>query len=89
MFKNQRINRLLSLIKKEFLSIFKDQKNRALIIMPPILQLFVFASAITLEVKNIDVSLLDYSSDYYSREFVSKISSSKWFKTIRYCKNQE
>jgi ABC-2 type transport system permease protein len=42
-----RIIRILSLIKKEFLSIFKDPKSRALIITPPILQLFVFAKAKT------------------------------------------
>ena len=54
-----RIVRILALIKKEFLSIFKDPKSRALIITPPILQLFVFANAITLEVKNIDISILD------------------------------
>lgn len=89
MFKKDKIIRLLALIKKEFLSIFKDPQNRMLIILPPILQLFVFASAITLEVKNIDLSVLDYSQDYHSREIVSRFYSSKWFKKIRYCATKE
>ena len=78
----QRIIRIKALIKKEFLSIFKDPKSRALIITPPILQLFVFANAITLEVKNIDISILDYSKSYYSRELISRFSNSKWFRKI-------
>lgn len=89
MFKESRLTRLLALIKKEFLSIFKDPQNRMLIILPPILQLFVFASAITLEVKNIDLSVLDYSKDYHSREIVSRFYSSKWFKNVRYCSTKE
>lgn len=76
--------RIKALIKKEFLTIFKDPKNRALIIMPPILQLLVFAQAITLEVRNIDISVLDYSRSQYSRELISKFSSSKWFRRVYY-----
>ena len=79
--------RLLALIKKEFLTIFKDPKNRALIIIPPILQLFVFAHAITLEVTNIDISLLDYSNSPNSRELISRFWGSKWFRKIYFPKN--
>lgn len=78
--------RILVLIKKEFLSIFKDPKSRALIIIPPIAQLFIFAQAITLEVKNIDISVLDYSNSYYSRELISRFSNSKWFRKVNYPK---
>ncbi|MBQ7287941.1 MAG: ABC transporter permease [Candidatus Gastranaerophilales bacterium] len=84
-----RIVRILALIKKEFLSIFKDPKSRALIITPPILQLFVFANAITLEVKNIDISILDYSKSYQSRELVSRFSNSSWFRKIYQIDNLE
>ena len=74
--------RVISLIKKEFLSIFKDPKSRALIITPPILQLFVFANAITMEVKNIDISILDYSKTFESKELISRFSNSPWFRKI-------
>lgn len=80
--------RLIALIKKEFLSIFKDPKNRALIIFPPILQLFIFAQALTYEVKNIDMTVLNYDNSYYSRELISKFYNSNWFKNIRFVKNK-
>ena len=78
--------RIKALIKKEILSIFKDPKSRALIILPPILQLLVFANAITLEVKNIDISILDYSNSYYSRELISRFYNSHWFRKIKLAK---
>ncbi len=84
--KNDRLIRIKALIKKEFLAIFKDPKSRALIIFPPVLQLFVFANAITLEVKNVDISVLDYSKSFYSRELISKFYASKWFRKIYYPK---
>ena len=79
--------RLKALIKKEFLTIFKDPKNRALIIMPPLLQLAVFAQALTMEVRNIDVSVLDYSNSHTSRELISRFYNSPWFRKIYYVKN--
>ncbi len=84
-----RITRIKALIKKEFLTIFKDPKNRALIIMPPVLQLLVFAHAITLEVKNIDISVLDYSNSQHSRELTSRFYNSKWFRKIYYPKTMK
>ncbi|MBE7707767.1 MAG: ABC transporter permease [Cyanobacteria bacterium SIG27] len=79
---SQKLIRILALIKKEFLSIFKDPKSRALIITPPLLQLLVFAHAITMEVKNIDISILDYSKSNYSRELISRFSNSSWFRKV-------
>ena len=79
--------RIKALIIKEFLTIFKDPKNRMLVIVPPIIQLVIFAQAITMEVKNIDVSILDYSNSYNSRELISKFSASGWFRKIYYVKN--
>ncbi len=82
-----RITRLFALIKKEFLSIFKDPRNRALVIFPPIIQLFIFAQALTLEVKNIDMIVLNYDNSYYSRELVSRFYNSNWFNKIKFAKN--
>ncbi len=83
------LTRIKALIKKEFLTIFKDPKNRSLIIIPPILQLFVFAQAITLEVRNIDISILDYSKTPSSRELISRFQNSRWFNRIYYPNTKE
>jgi len=53
--------RLFNLIVKEFLASLRDPKTRAMLIGPPILQIFIFSYAITQEVKN--VTLAVYNQD--------------------------
>ena len=83
------VTKILSLIKKEFISIWKDPKSRALIIVPPLLQLFVFANAITLEIKNLDIAILDRSQTLESRELISRFQHSIWFRNFLYVQNEQ
>ena len=63
--------RLLTLIIKEFKAIWKDPRSRMIVTIMPIIQLIVFANAVTMEVKNIDMLVLDNSRSYYSRDLNS------------------
>lgn len=81
--------RILSLVKKEFLIIWRDPKSRMLIVLPPLMQLFIFAHAMTMEIKNIDLSVLDRSNTYESRELISRFENSKWFRKIIYVQNEK
>lgn len=83
------LNRILALILKEFIAIWKDPKSRSLIIAPPLLQLIIFAHAITMEVKNIDMAVLDRSNTVYSREIISRFQHSRWFRTIYKVENEQ
>ncbi len=81
--------RILALIKKEFITIWKDPKSRGIIIAMPILQLFVFANAITMEVKNIDVALIDRSNSVESRELISRFEHSPRFRKFSYVADEK
>jgi ABC-2 type transport system permease protein len=81
--------RILALIKKEFLAIWKDPKSRVVIIVPPLLQLIIFANALTMEVKNIDVAVLDRSNTLESRELVAHFNDSRWFRHMIYVNNEQ
>lgn len=83
------LRRILELIKKEFITIWKDPKSRGIIIAMPLLQLFVFANAITMEVKNIDVVLIDRSNSVESRELISRFEHSPRFRKFYYAKNDK
>lgn len=74
--------RLLTLIIKEFKAIWKDPRSRMIVTIMPIIQLIVFANAVTMEVKNIDMLVLDNSRSYYSRELISHFANSPWFNSI-------
>ncbi len=83
------IRRIFALIKKEFITIWKDPKSRGIIIAMPLLQLFVFANAITMEVKNIDVVLIDRSNSVESRELISRFEHSPRFRKFYYVNNDK
>lgn len=78
------LRRIFALIKKEFITIWKDPKSRGIIIALPLLQLFVFANAITMEVKNIDTVVIDRDNSVESRELLSRFEHSPRFRKLYY-----
>ena len=51
--------RCRAMIIKEMWAVLRDPRSRIILIVPPILQLVLFAAASTLEVKNVDIGVLD------------------------------
>jgi ABC-2 type transport system permease protein len=76
------LNRILALIVKELLAALRDPKARIVLIAPPIVQLFVLSYAATLEVKNVDIALLDRDAGYASHELVQRIEGSTTFRHV-------
>jgi ABC-2 type transport system permease protein len=74
--------RLAALVVKELLAILRDPRGRAVLIVPPILQLLVFAFAATLEVKNVALGLLDQDRGPWASELVSRLEGSETFSEI-------
>ena len=79
--------RLRALIVKEFLAILRDPKSRAILIGPPIVQLLVFSYGATLEVKNVDILLLNRDSGRWSHELVQRIAAAPTFRSITHVQN--
>lgn len=76
------IRALPALIKKEFLAIWKDKKSRVIIIVPPLLQLFLFSFAANLQVKNITLAVYDRDNAPASRELAEGFDRSPSFTTV-------
>lgn len=83
------LRRVFALIKKEFIIIWKDPRSRNVIIAMPIMQLLIFANAITMEVKNIDVSVIDRDNSVESRELLSRFENSPRFRKFYYADNEK
>ena len=76
------MNRILALIHKELLSVWRDRKSRFILFFPPILQLFIFAFAATLDVKNISIGILNRDHGEKGFELVQRFRGSKTFANI-------
>jgi ABC-2 type transport system permease protein len=68
--------RLRAIIIKEIWALLRDPRSRLILVVPPLLQLFVFGFATTLEVKNFDVGVYDRDGGHWSQEFIQRLGGS-------------
>lgn len=80
--------RLYALIIKEFLAIWQDKKSRVVLIVPPMIQLCVFAFAATLDVKNVSIAVLNRDEGKLSYELVQRFQGSPVFNEITYLRGE-
>lgn len=74
--------RILALIYKETLTIWRDKKSRFVLIFPPIIQLMVFAFAATLDVKNVPIAILNRDAGVESFELIQRFKGAPTFNKI-------
>jgi ABC-2 type transport system permease protein len=77
MYKNRM--RILALIQKEASQLLRDVRNLLYMIGLPILELFLFAYAVSLTVYHLPTAVADQSQDQRSREFVQALVNSQYF----------
>lgn len=73
------LNRIIALVWKELLAVLRDRKVRISILLPPILQLFVFAFAATLDVKNATIGILNRDNGEQAFELVQRFYGTNVF----------
>jgi len=73
------LQRLLAIVRKELITMLRDPRARLSLIIPPIIQLFVFSSAATMEVKNIAVAVVDLDRGPYALDVQQRLGGSRSF----------
>ncbi len=74
-------------IKKEFFHIFRDYRTMVILFGMPVVQVLLFGFAITNDINNAHIAILDHSKDVVTREITRKILSSHYFLLDRYLKS--
>jgi ABC-2 type transport system permease protein len=75
--------RISALIVKELLAAFRDPRARVALIVFPLLQLFLFAFAATLEVSNVPVGVLNQDWGMESEQLISRFDRASAFSEVR------
>jgi ABC-2 type transport system permease protein len=83
------LRQILVLVWKELLAILRDPKSRISILAPPFIQLLVFASAATLDVKNVPIGILNRDNGNEAFEFVQRFHGTPFFSKIYYLDSVE
>jgi len=66
-------------VKKEFYHVLRDRKTLLILFGMPVMQILIFGFALTNEVKNSKIAILDNSKDMISQQIIDKISASNYF----------
>jgi ABC-2 type transport system permease protein len=83
------LRRIGHMLRKEFIQTLRDPRSRLLLIVPPIVQMLVFGYAATLDVKHVDLAILDMDNTQESRQLISDFSASRYFNLNKYAARRE
>src|ERR1700709_2447908 len=75
------MKKLIVFIRKEFYHVFRDRRTLLILFGLPIVQIVLFGYALTSEVKNIHMLIVDNANDINSQQLIIKIQSSDYFVT--------
>ncbi len=73
------MKQFISFVKKEFYHIMRDKRTLFILLVMPIVQIIIFGFALTNEVKNSAIAVLDQSKDAASAELSQEIDESNYF----------
>ena len=80
------MKQILIFIRKEFAHVLRDRKTLLILFGMPVVQILIFGFALTSEVKDARIVIMDQANDAASKQIISKIEASNYFevdKTIR------
>ena len=77
------MKQFFAFVRKEFYHIFRDRRTMLILLGMPVVQIILFGFAISTEVKNVRVVVLDPSNDMMTRRIVDRIGASEYFRMER------
>lgn len=84
------MKQFIAFVKKEFYHIFRDRRTMLILLGMPVVQIILFGFAISTEVKNVRLAVLDPSNDIVTRKIVDRLDASEYFTvTARFRSPQE
>lgn len=73
------MKRFIGFVTKECYHIFRDKRSMFILFGMPIVQIMLFGFAITNEINNVNIAILDQSKDTETQKIINKINASKYF----------
>ncbi|HMG91280.1 MAG TPA: ABC transporter permease [Chryseolinea sp.] len=73
------MKQFITFLKKEFAHVLRDRKTLLILFGMPIAQILIFGFALTNEVKNASIVVVDYAKDESSQKLLAKIEASQYF----------
>jgi len=78
------MKQFLFFIQKEFYHVWRDKRTLFILFGMPVMQILIFGFALTNEVKNSRLAIVDMARDNTSRAIIDKIAASRYFDLEKY-----
>ena len=75
--------RILTMLRKEFRSVFRDPRMRMVIFGVPVIQTLIFGYAVTMDVRHVRLVVIDRDNTPASRALLARFTGSDYFDAIR------
>lgn len=82
------MKQFITFIRKEFVHVFRDRKTLLMLFGLPVVQIILFGFALTNEIKNSHVAILNNAHDEAAARLIDRIEASKYFEIDRLIENE-
>jgi ABC-2 type transport system permease protein len=73
------MKQFIAFVRKEFYHVLRDRRTLLILFGMPIAQILIFGFALTNEVKDSEILVVDYARDNASQELITEIGASRYF----------
>ena len=78
------MKQFIAFVHKEFYHIFRDIRTMMILLGMPIIEIIIFGFALSTDIKDIRVNILNPNEDIVSRKIIERIDASEYFIVDRY-----
>lgn len=71
--------RIRELVRKEFIQLFRDRRNRPILVIAPVVMLMIFGYVVNYDIRHIRVALVDQARTRESRMLIDALQGNKIF----------
>ena len=82
------LKRIWAVMQKEFIQTLRDRRTLGIMLALPLVQLLLFAYAISINVSHVPTVVADQSMDPASREFLDALTASNYFDVVATARSQ-
>lgn len=83
------MKRFNAFVRKEFYHVFRDPKTMLMLFGLPVIQILLFGFALSNEIKNAPLLVMDYSNDVATQQLIEKFRTSPYFSIVKTSTNRE
>ena len=76
--------RIRELVRKEFILLFRDPRNRRVLVVSPVIMLLLFGYVVNYDIRDIRVALMDQSHTRESRMIIDAVNANKIFRITHF-----